>query len=195
MPRHHHDMGCSAVAVTLLLLLTAVTTNSQGKCLWTWTWRHDVETLSALLALCGGIHWSPVVRLKRIQQWFFLFSLFVSLNKLLNIQSSYRWLETSWRLCDVAAMRCSFHDVSNLVSCDVSWEQQCYFLVTAARLTTYLYWLTLIPAWISNYVIIKCGLNHLSILRHQWRNHGGLGMNRHFYPTICNDAITYPCRD
>ena len=26
---------------------------------FTW-WRHQMETFSALLALCGGIHWSPV---------------------------------------------------------------------------------------------------------------------------------------
>ena len=131
MPRHYHDMGCSAIAVTLLLLLTAVTTNSQGKC------RHDVETLSALLALCGettGFPWFVSQRASNAEHLIFLV---VCLNKLLNIHSSYRWLETSWRLCNVAAMRCSFRDVSNLVSYEVSLEQQCYFLVTAARLTAY----------------------------------------------------------
>ena len=76
---------------------------------WTQTWwQYDMETLSALLALCvtlatslfpsqgaynaGGVDAFLAVSLN-------------SLNKLLNTLSRGWWLEIPWRLCDVIVMR------------------------------------------------------------------------------------------
>ena len=67
-------------------------------------WRHYMETLSALLSLCEG---NPALtsgshRKRTIMQSFDV-SFVVSLNSLLNKQSSCKWFETPWR--DVTVMR------------------------------------------------------------------------------------------
>ena len=68
-------------------------------------WRFDMETLSALLALCGDIHRSPLGSLHKgpVMQCFDV-SFNVSLNKLLNKQSRGRLIEMYWRSFDVIIM-------------------------------------------------------------------------------------------
>ena len=67
-------------------------------------WRHQMETFSALLAICGGIHRSPVNSLHK-GQWYFLW---YGLNKRLSEQSWGWWFETPslplWRHCDVSGV-------------------------------------------------------------------------------------------
>ena len=68
-------------------------------------WRHNMETLSTLLALCGGIHrsrWIPPHKGPVMRG--FDISLGVSLNKLPNKQSRGGWIDMSWRSFDVPVM-------------------------------------------------------------------------------------------
>ena len=69
-------------------------------------WRHQMETFSALLAFCGGIHRSPVNSPHK-GKWrgALMFSLICALNKRLSKQSWGWWFETPscslWRHCNV----------------------------------------------------------------------------------------------
>ena len=62
-------------------------------------WRHEMETFSALLVLCAGIHRSPVNSPHK-DQWrrALMFSLICALNKHLSKQSRGWWFETPSRL-------------------------------------------------------------------------------------------------
>ena len=69
----------------------------------TW-WRHQMETLSALLALCAfsGHRWIPLTKASDAELWFFFFDL--RLNKRLGKKSKRCWVETPrrslWRHCN-----------------------------------------------------------------------------------------------
>ena len=61
-------------------------------------WRHQVETFSALLALCGeftGHRWIPLTKASDAELWCFFFGL--CLNKQLSKQSRGCWFETPSR--------------------------------------------------------------------------------------------------
>ena len=68
----------------------------------TW-WRHQMETFSALLALCAGVHQSPPVEFPSQRPMTRSFDVFfdLRLNKRLSQHSRRRWFETprrsSWR--------------------------------------------------------------------------------------------------
>ena len=80
----------------------------------TW-WCHDMKKLSTLLALCKGNHHSLVVpftkgwqcgkcfHTKTIMDGFNVFFV-VSINKLLNKQSSLQWFEMPWGSCYITVM-------------------------------------------------------------------------------------------
>ena len=64
-------------------------------CAW---WRHQMETFSALLALCAGIHrsrWIPRTKASDAELWFFFFDLHV--NKWFSKQWWSWWFETASR--------------------------------------------------------------------------------------------------
>ena len=68
-------------------------------------WRHQMETFSALLAICAGIHrsrWFRHTKTSDAELWCFFD---VRLNKRLSKQSWGWWFETTshslWRLCNV----------------------------------------------------------------------------------------------
>ena len=71
---------------------------------WPW-WRHQMETSSALLALCAGIHRSPV-NITHKGQWrrALMFSLIWPFNKWFSKQSWGWWFETPsrslWHHCN-----------------------------------------------------------------------------------------------
>ena len=71
-------------------------------------WRHQIETFSALLAFCGGIHWSPV-NSPHEGQWrgALMFSLISTLDKRLRKSSRRRWFETPSRSYDVTIITLS----------------------------------------------------------------------------------------
>ena len=65
----------------------------------------SMETLSALLALCEGNHRYPMDSPHNgLETQSFDIFFVVSLNKLLNKQSSFRGLATPWRLCDISVL-------------------------------------------------------------------------------------------
>ena len=72
-------------------------------------WRHQMEIFSALLALCVGVHRSPVNSPHK-GQWrgALMFSLICALNKRLSKQSWDWWFETPsrslWRHCNVTGL-------------------------------------------------------------------------------------------
>ena len=78
-------------------------------------WRHDMETLSALLALCRG------QRANNVRFWC---SYYVSRNKLLNKQSSDERFKTLWRSCDATVMKTNMQGICFLtrtkVTCTLS---------------------------------------------------------------------------
>ena len=67
-------------------------------------WRHDVETLSVLLAVCEGIHYHRWIPLKRPMIRKYNGFVAVNLNKLLSKYWNWRGFETSWRSCDILLM-------------------------------------------------------------------------------------------
>ena len=75
-------------------------------------WRHQMETFSALLALCVGNHWSPENSPHK-GQWrrALMFSLIYALNKRSSKQSWGRWFEmpprSLWRHCNVTWTKCT----------------------------------------------------------------------------------------
>ena len=81
-------------------------------------WRHhELETISILLALCeGNLPVTGGFPSQRVIMWSFDVLFDVSLNKLLNKQSSCRWSEMLWCSCDVTnntervLMGCSQHE-------------------------------------------------------------------------------------
>ena len=77
-------------------------------------WRHQMETISVLLALCEGNHRLPVVSIAKASDaelWFFLWSAPEQTVKRLSKQSRRRWFEASLRSlgrhCNVFAQRSS----------------------------------------------------------------------------------------
>ena len=73
-------------------------------------WRHQMETFSALLAICAGIHRSPVNSpLKGQWRGALMVSFDLHLNKRLSKQSWCWWVETPsrplWRHCNVMCKR------------------------------------------------------------------------------------------
>ena len=77
-------------------------------------WCHDMETLSALLALCDGNLLVTSGFPSPVKQTFdiYLMSVWtnfeVSINKLFNKHSSGRWSEMSWCYCDNTVIRTSW---------------------------------------------------------------------------------------
>ena len=66
-------------------------------------WRHQIEAISALLALCEGSHCSPVNSPHKDQWGVAMVFFYMRLNKLMSKQSIRRWSETPsrslWRHC------------------------------------------------------------------------------------------------
>ena len=80
-----------------LLICTLCHSSRQFLC-----WRHDMHGLSALLALCRGIHrWIPIK--KGLMRSFVIF-FDANLNKLPNKHSGGRWFEVPGRWFDIVVM-------------------------------------------------------------------------------------------
>ena len=82
-------------------------------------WRHQMETFSALLALCAGTHRSPVNSPHKGQWRGSLMGFFhLCLNKRLSKPSSGWWFETPsrslWRHCNVTRVFPSIMELQNL---------------------------------------------------------------------------------
>ena len=93
------------------------------QCSYSW-WRHQMETFSALLALCKGN--SPAIGefppQRPVTRCFGVF-FDLGLNKRLSKSSTRRWFETSsrlsWRHCNV---------VASITNIDLLWSQHGYII-------------------------------------------------------------------
>ena len=110
----HHGQHLFPVTQLMLVIICAKYGTNPSQTAagteWTWKmkwmdawWRYDMDRLSPLLSLCDGnesiSHWW--ISLTKGQWRFFLH---VCLNKLLNKQWNYQWIETPWCSCDVTLM-------------------------------------------------------------------------------------------
>ena len=78
---------------------------------WGW-WRHDMETRPVLLALCEG---NPSITDSPKKPVFM--SLLISLNKLFNEESNFRWFETKWRLYYIITTKIMAIFIQSLICC------------------------------------------------------------------------------
>ena len=82
-------------------------------------WRHDLDTFSALLALCRE---NPTVAVgPKVQQCGVLISSIMKNEKVLDKQSRFRWFEMAWRSCQVIVML-PHHDAAQQL-CDLNAER------------------------------------------------------------------------
>ena len=125
---------------------------------WRWGWRHQMETFSALLALCAGN--SPVTGefpLQRPVTQRFMFS-DLRLNKRLSAQSWGWWFETPlcslWRHCNPNQMNVErtglWNNMACLLTSLVPLMKAVQLCFKKALLTTKYYWLT---------VFVLCRIN------------------------------------
>ena len=88
----------------ILYLVSCIWTRKLGSTLTKAWWRHQMETFSALLDLCEGIHPWPQ-KASDAEVWFF----YPRLNKRSGKPSRHRWLETPlgslWRHCNGGPIR------------------------------------------------------------------------------------------
>ena len=114
-----------------------------------------MDTLSAFLVLCeedrlfsvNSHHKGPVIR-------HFDVPVIVSLNKLLNKLSSYQWLETPWRPCDVIVMIWWILKCMKFTVCTIEYAQGfvmfwCFVVILAVSLETGVKPLAPLPTWIN----------------------------------------------
>ena len=152
-------------------------------------WRHQMETFSALLAICEGN--SPVPTQRPVTRNFDVF-FDLRLNKRLNKQWQGWWFETPshplWRHCRVMFL------FSILVSTTRNfspWSLVERFCTTPSALVAstawgpiYLRGLTVIPAWISNHMPSKVW----DEIGHPFQNLNGckFWMDKQFHPILYN---------
>ena len=102
--------------------------------LFSW-WRHQMETFSALLAICAGIHRSPVISPTKASDADLMFSLICVLNKRLSKQWWGWWFKTPsrplWRHCNAptisAVVATTFY---HQISGNVEATKLCYITVS-----------------------------------------------------------------